>query len=384
MPTSSIHEDEMESLQSEDLTKRMDKLEDHLVETREQLNTLAIMMQELIQSQSSPERSDQTKQKEASPQLIQSESIFSPYEFQSDPVEVIRENLQVIKKLKIKGKAPSLKSSNPADFTDWRIDFEAYLERLNLSWFLLLPTYEEEEINRQFTEQKSLYLVANIKFYSLLIGVLPRDLRRIVCSFSRKDGALAWKTLLRSVMTPSSGRINHVRKKLRNSEMKPYQDPETFLSYIVRLAEELRLLGEHVPDHEIEALILEKLPETYDDFVKFYRRLDKEKKSLMRLKQEIEEEYETMKYRSPKSFGVFTKKKGKHRPNRLEANSTVMDKLKHIQCWNCKEYGHYSSKCPKKKEQTSRRSNNSAVGEDVAYKNEKPKTESDHHSEYRS
>ena len=222
---------------------------------------------------------------------------------------------------------------------------------------MLLPTFEEEEREKNFQESEfEQFVIASRKLYSCLVGLLPRDLRRIVCALSKKDGALAWLTLRKHILTPSAGGIHFVQNQMRNSKMNEQQDPDSILSYIIRLADELRQLGEDVPDRQIDNLILRKLPESYDDFVKYYRRLDESRKSLVYLKQKIKDEYELKKYRNPELYR--NKLRGERNRPIVQSNSTLGNpKKKTVTCWYCHEEGHFASKCPKKKENNQRREN---------------------------
>ena len=168
------------------------------------------------------------------------QSVFDPYEHWTNTTELVIENLKSVHKLVIKSKLPQLKSDSPLDYQDWKTDFEAFLTRLNLNWLTMLPTLAEVERVEVYEEYVNEIKIATFKLYSCVIQCLPTDLKRLVKSFSKKDGILALRTLESNILTPSAGRENYLRDKLKESTMTCYQDPNRFLSYIVRVCEELK------------------------------------------------------------------------------------------------------------------------------------------------
>ena len=263
------------------------------------------------------------------------QSVFDPYEHWTNSKELVIENLKSVHKLVIKSKLPQLKSDSPLDYQDWKTDFEAFLTRLNLNWLTMLPTLEEVEREGVYEEHVDQVKIATFKLYSCVIQCLPTDLKRLVKSFSKKDGILALRTLESNILTPSAGRENYLRDKLKESTMTDHQDPNRFLSYIVRICEELKQIGGTITDSEVENIILRKLPRSYDNLVKSYRRLEEGKKGLTFLMKDIKEEYELMRFRNPDLYQVRRRKPT--RTHRANAVNTVEEQKT---CWYCKKAGH--------------------------------------------
>ena len=181
---------------------------------------------------------------------------------------------------------------------------------------------------------------------SIIIQCLPTDLKRLVKSFSKKDGILALRTLESNILTPSAGRENYLRDKLKESTMTCHQDPNRFLSYIVRVCEELKQIGGTITDSEVENIILRKLPRSYDNLVKSYRRLEDEKKGLTFLMKDIKEEYELMRFRNPELYQIRGRKT--IRTHRANAVNTLEEQKT---CWHCKKPGHFKRDCPERRNQ---------------------------------
>ena len=274
------------------------------------------------------------------------QSVFDPYEHWTNTTELVIENLKSVHKLVIKSKLPQLKSDSPLDYQDWKTDFEAFLTRLNLNWLTMLPTLEEVERVEVYEEYVNEIKIATFKLYSCVIQCLPTDLKRLIKSFSKKDGILALRTLESNILTPSAGRENYLRDKLKESTMTDHQDPNRFLSYIVRVCEELKQIGGTITDSEVENIILRKLPRSYDNLVKSYRRLEDEKKGLTFLMKDIKEEYELMRFRNPDLYQIRGRKTTRtHRANAV--NTLEEQKV----CWHCKKPGHFKRDCPERRNQ---------------------------------
>ena len=284
---------------------------------------------------------------------MQGRSLFDGFDLEEDPIEAVRSGLDDVKKLVIKTGAPTLRDTTPGEFLDWRKLFEAYLEKRNVTWFLHLPSFEQESVQNNFTRERNAYIIANRKFYSVLIDSLPRSIRTKVSGFARKDGAKAWQTLQESVITRSRGRKNYIRDKLNNAVMKEHQSPEAFISYIQKLIEELRLTGDHTTDAEIVTLLLKKLPSNYDACIQYYERLEEHEKTLERLTEEISKSYEIQKYRDPERFHV-EKQRGLKGPKK-QLNAATQEWKKNLTCHNCGEKGHFAREC--KKNSTRRKKN---------------------------
>lgn len=297
----------------------------------------------------------------------------------SPPADYFNTNqlLESEAQLRVKLKLPRLKSSNVHSWRNWQKSFKSYLVSKDCESLLHLPSRKHAVRQAKQGHFKiQTYERMNNKFYHLVYGVMPPDLRDVMDLYPN-DGVKAWRSLEQHQASQSQHRINFINKQIDTCSLREGQDPTELLAYLIRLYRELEYAGEIITDKQVQSKLLSKLTEDYDHFVEVYEDEPYHKKNIEALKIKLRKDFIRKAYRHPEKYHLNKKNKsskfvppkkkvGETTPKHKEALAVDKKKLPReewlntIQCYHCQEYGHFASDCRNEKKPRAVNSKSSA------------------------
>jgi hypothetical protein len=272
-------------------------------------------------------------------------------------------------------------TGNRSDWKLWSEMFKARLQAKDL-WDIVdgdpgqIPDINSDPKDAE--EQK--YKKQNVKAYSEMM--MAMDMKKsqarvamnlIISSKSKRypngNAAAAWQKLCRKYAPNTAAEVSRIKEEYTNAYLKTKADPDAFVDYLERQCARLAEMDIEITNRTFLLDLIGKLTTEYDNIIeKINDILDNNRDISDEMVDQVRDRLRAKYERHIKSTRSNNSQNGNN--NKEEGALTASGQFKgrcnrcgkyghkgfecrtkkkdHIQCYNCKEMGHYQNECPKK------------------------------------
>eukprot|EP00795_Rhopilema_esculentum_P007491 gene7491-13268_t len=260
------------------------------------------------------------------------------------------------------------------NYQSWKYNMKLVLMERGL-WGFALGT-EEIPGSDESVAVRNAFRLRSDKAYSLIALSVSKNLQ--VHIMSTTSPSIAWNTLQQQFEFISVAQVVRLNRKFYAASMKEGEDLMEHVTYMTSLAEQLRELKEDISPRKFATVVLEGLPDSYENFISSLNARNIEDLDWDNIKGSLIEEFMKRKDKNEKqnnsgndalflsnrerysrgNGAIFrgdshSRRGGPREPRQQQRNQHGRhEDLKGPRCFKCQEFGHIVKNCPLNKRKT--------------------------------